>query len=97
MPPPPKPPPGKYAPTPKVAAPVELTPKGKLEKLAQSGYVDVNDAARFIGEIKEKKPERGLLRELKLTLIRHQSVFDRGAFQKIRAFCETYKAEDDID
>ena len=95
MPPPAKPPlkptPGKVTPAP------PATPLQKLEKLASSGYVDPNDASHFISDVKALKPDRVVLRELKLALIRHKSSFDRGAFEKIRTFCETYRCENDID
>jgi hypothetical protein len=73
------------------------TPEQKLEKLAASGYVDPNDAAHFVSDMKALKPDKLKLREIKQFIIRHKSVFDRAAFEKIRAFCDTYRAENDID
>jgi hypothetical protein len=93
MPPPPNRPPAKAA-APK-APPLSLAQK--LEKLAKSGYVDRNDAELFIKDARTFKPDRGILRELKNFLIKHQSVFDKAAFHKLKTFCDTYKAENDID
>ena len=90
---PPPPPRGKAPPPP----PPKLTLKERFEKLAKSGYVDQNDAAFFIKDAKSDKPDRAVLRELKLMLIRQQSVFDRAAFHKLKTFFETYKAENDVD
>lgn len=73
------------------------TPLSRLEALTRSGYVDVNDVASFIKDIRPDKPDRATLRELKAYLLKHTSVFDRGAFLKLKAYCETYKAENDID
>jgi len=89
----PPPPPKTKAPPP----PPPLTALQKLEKLASSGYVDPNDAYHFISDIKTGKPDRAVLRELKLALIKHKSSFDRGAYEKIRTFCETYRSENDVD
>ena len=88
-------PPGKSPKAPPPAPPP--TPRQKLEKLAASGYVDPNDAAHFVSDMKALKPDRLTLREIKMFIIRHQSVFDRAAFEKIRTFCDTYRAENDID
>ena len=97
MPPPPKAPPLK--PGQKAAPPKEapLTLLQKLEKLAKSGYVDQNDAGIFIKDAKAEKPDRAVLRELKSFLIKHQAVFDKSALHKLKTFCETYKAENDVD
>ncbi len=88
------PPPGKKPPVVKEAP---LTLLQKLEKLAKSGYVDQNDVGLFIKDAKTSKPDRAVLRELKNFLIKHQTVFDRAAFQKMKTFCDTYKAENDVD
>lgn len=69
----------------------------KLEKLAKSGYVDQNDAQLFIKDARTEKPDRAILRELKSFLIKHQTVFDRSAFHRLKTFCDTYKAENDVD
>jgi hypothetical protein len=87
------PPPRGKAPPP----PPKLTLKDRFEKLARSGYVDQNDAANFIKDSKGEKPDRVVLRELKNMLIKHQGVFDRAAFHKLKTFFETYKAENDVD
>lgn len=73
------------------------TPMEQLEKLAKSGYVDINDIGIFIGDIKANKPDRALLRELRNFAIKHQGVFDRGAFHKLKTFCDTYRSENDVD
>lgn len=77
--------------------PPPLTPLQKLERLAASGYVDVNDAGMFIKDVQATKPDRHVLRELKLSLLKRQGVFDRGAFHKLKTFCDTYKSENDVD
>lgn len=90
-------PPGK-APPGKVAKPEpEPTAQEKLQKLAQSGYVDVNDVGVFIADLKPKKPDRALLKELRDIAIKRQGVFDKGAFHKLKTFCDTYRAENDVD
>jgi hypothetical protein len=96
-PPPNKPPPPR--PGAKAAAPKEPPPTlaQRLEKLSKSGYVDRNDAEIFIKDARSEKPDRAVLRELKGFLIKHQSVFDKSAFHKLKTFCETYKAENDVD
>jgi hypothetical protein len=95
-PPPPKTPPGK-GPKQPVVKEAPLTLVQRLEKLAKSGYVDQNDAQIFIKDAKSSKPDRAVLRELKQFLIAHQAVFDRAAFHKLKTFCDTYKAENDVD
>jgi hypothetical protein len=69
----------------------------RFEALAQSGYVDQNDAAHFIKDARSQKPDRALLRTLKMKLIKQQNVFDRAAVHKLKTFFETYKAENDVD
>jgi hypothetical protein len=88
------PPPGR-GPPPKPVP--KATLKERFEKLARTGYVDQNDAANFIKDSKTEKPDRAVLRELKLTLIKHQAVFDKAAFYKLKTFFDTYRAENDVD
>jgi hypothetical protein len=95
MPPPARPPPKNAKPVAPKEAP--LTALQRLEKLAKSGYVDQNDVSMFIKDTKAEKPDRAVLRELKNFAIKHQSSFDKAAFYKIKTFCDTYKAENDVD
>ncbi len=87
------PPPRGKAPPP----PPKPTLPERFEALAKSGYVDQNDAAGFIKDARAEKPDRALLRQLKSAMIKHQGVFDKAAFYKLKTFFDTYKAENDVD